>query len=718
MRVPRLAAGIVLVLTVVSLACGPAGSLSASAPAATPPLKNLQTPAPTSTISPADVVPEINLPADYLEGVQARVDAGEWAYEAGLLAVLRTFAGRSADPFAAGDLADREGTGVVLDAQRYVRQAADSPERAEMEELLGIILPTSDRLLPFARPEGQVSSRPPGLAAPSADPLCADLYLEGFPEKSEVVCYVFAQEPLGDYMIEVFWPSEWSSGSTEYEYAKAALQAAKDSWQVFRDLGLKGGGVQLVFTLLPNKDEKTGPNILASVPSKGGAVGCIMPVYPLALQAYASETTSGLSEFKQVIAHEMFHCFQGWNYPDHFDEWSVQRWWGEGSADYFSNLVYPDANWEWGRRFSFVERSTEEQMFYLSYENTFFFQFLEKKIQPQGILDLFHLLPTGKPLIEHQKVLSGYAGMSDYWHEFAQSVVDDSLIDTGGAAIPFPDHLSDTVAVLGTDTYDLPARDFVLTRYRINLGSGLGYHLAVDQTDVEVLHAARPEAGTGWSPIAIDRETGCASYLAIVTSTGEQTAPRTFRLAATVDQPAGAGSVCDACVVGRWRMTHSSYMAMYDAILSEAGDAAPFSTGASGDLFLDVRNDGTLDAEAASFGVKAISGMPDSQGDPLYTETLMSLDGMTGMSYLAMNGEFVMQVTHPGITTKLTVSIMGQEIDVPVGKALGAAFGGGEAGEYYPYNYMCKPKQKLTLSPIVHPELYKGNVWDFVWVGP
>ena len=221
---------------------------------------------------------------------------------------------------------------------------------------------------------------------------------------------------------------------------------AKDTWQVFRDLGLKSGGVQLGFTLLPSKDEEIGPNILASIPSKGGAVGCIMPVYPLALQAYASETTSGLAEFKQVIAHEMFHCFQGWNYPDHFDEWSVQRWWGEGSADYFGNLDYPDANWEWGCRFSFVKRSAEEQMFYLSYENTFFFQFLEKKIQPQGMLDLFRLLPTGEPLIEQRKVLSGYAGMSDYWHEFAQSVVDDSLIDTGGAAIPFPDRLSDTVA--------------------------------------------------------------------------------------------------------------------------------------------------------------------------------------------------------------------------------------------------------------------------------
>ena len=34
------------------------------------------------------------------------------------------------------------------------------------------------------------------------------------------------------------------------------------------------------------------------------------------------------------------------------------------------------------------------------------------------------------------------------------------------------------------------------------------------------------------------------------------------------------------------------------------------------------------------------------------------------------------------------------------------------------FNYVCVAKENLTLAPLIHPELYKGNVWDFVWVGP
>ncbi len=326
---------------------------------------------------------------------------------------------------------------------------------------------------------------------------------------------------------------------------------------------------------------------------------------------------------------------------------------GEGSADYFSNLVYPKVNKEWGRRASFVALSTELPIFNMGYENTFFFQFLEKKIQPSGLLQMFHLLPTGKPWSEHQKVLSEYPGMADYWHEFARAVVDDSLVDTGGMTIPMGDDWTDTVAILKTDDYDMPARDFVLTRYNLMLGGGLGYHVQVAETDVEVLAEVRPATTVAWTPVSIDRDTGCAHYFAIVTSAGSQSQPCTFRVDGTVDQPTGPEGACDACVVGRWRMTHTSYMNMYNAVMSDAGEAAPFSTGASGDLFLDIRDDGTLDAVADLFGVKAIGGIPDSQGDPLYTETTLNLNGKTEMTYVAMDGALVMQVVSQGISTKL-----------------------------------------------------------------
>ncbi len=121
---------------------------------------------------------------------------------------------------------------------------------------------------------------------------------------------------------------------------------------------------------------------------------------------------------------------------------------------------------------------------------------------------------------------------------------------------------------------------------------------------------------------------------------------------------------------------------------------------------------------ADSFGVKAIGGIPDSQGDPLYTETTLNLNGKTEMTYVAMDGALVMQVVSQGISTKLVVSIAGTEFETPMGAdSGGGGIGSGAPGSITPFEYTCDPAY-LALAPVLHAELYKGNVWEFQKVKP
>ncbi|KAG5809428.1 hypothetical protein H9Q74_006279 [Fusarium xylarioides] len=59
---------------------------------------------------------------------------------------------------------------------------------------------------------------------------------------------------------------------------------------------------------------------------------------------WTTEATTNKPRVLQALAHEIYHCVQSLgkfgNHPD-------PQWVREGSANYFSNLVFPDSNAEW-----------------------------------------------------------------------------------------------------------------------------------------------------------------------------------------------------------------------------------------------------------------------------------------------------------------------------------------------------------------------------------
>ena len=362
-------------------ACGLPGSPTAVTPPTETP------PAVVTAAEEVEIPPPP--PAGLVDALQAQVQAGAMTREQAVVAGLQILSGEL-DPAAAlsESPTSLEGTGVAFDAQRYLLYGTDEATKAEIARLLPILAPLPEVLLPYSVREG--ASRPggSGLARPAAQQDCRDLYAKGFPPGSSAECFVVKETESGSSTIQVFLPAADQPEGYDPAFADAALQAVLDSLGTYSALEIPGRSVvmkdiQVVFSLLDSARGTT----LATVPTDPGQEPCQIILFPLAM---AISNPDDPSAFQQTVAHEVFHCFQVWNYPALAQNalWSVQDWWGESTATYFSNVVYPGVNEEWGWIEDWNYNSGATPLVFGSYDNFGFFQYLANRIGNEGVLDL------------------------------------------------------------------------------------------------------------------------------------------------------------------------------------------------------------------------------------------------------------------------------------------------------------------------------------------
>jgi hypothetical protein len=126
-----------------------------------------ETTPPTPQIEPshdADIL-DPPPPTGLIEVLYAGADSGAWTYEQGLVTALQVLAGEiGLEDLSPESPTSMEGTGVVLEAQSYLRSGSDPQVSAEIKRLLNILAPAPDRLLEYARPANASTSRSPGLS--------------------------------------------------------------------------------------------------------------------------------------------------------------------------------------------------------------------------------------------------------------------------------------------------------------------------------------------------------------------------------------------------------------------------------------------------------------------------------------------------------------------------------------------------------------------------
>jgi hypothetical protein len=199
----------------------------------------------------------------------------------------------------------------------------------------------------------------------------------------------------------------------------------------------------------------------------------------------------------QAIAHELYHCVQ------QLAIGHTGGWIAEGSASYFSNLVYPEANAEWPN----AERNYNPLApIYAQggqdvYMTELFFQSLEQFSGIVGIHNwvMANLGTTPLSLYEERARLSQLAGFTDEFYEFSKQFSLKTIQDTSGTLIPGLIDITPIPAPVSTNgdgtiiTATIKTIPFTMSVYQLDIDAG--QTLAIYSNAKEYQRLAYRQAG-------------------------------------------------------------------------------------------------------------------------------------------------------------------------------------------------------------------------------
>ena len=675
------------VLLLAGIACGAPGAPSPTTVGG--PLAGTTSEVPAGSIPSPSAAPSALVPpppAGLIEAIQAGVEDAEWSYGEGLLQGLKLFTGEAQpeETFRAVP-AFLEGFGLVREAQRYAREGEDPALRQQIAERLDRLGPTSDRLLEYAEPAPTSWNPPRAAALASAPEDCAALFgsysQKGFPPGSGIKCLMYKEGGIDGQTVRVYWPIVFFSNPS---YADAAYKGILQSWQVYSKLTPAGGpaqmkGVDLLFIVLPDVES---PQALGMVPSASTDDRCLITMYLGAIQSneQAQSSDEDYGHFQQLVAHEMFHCFQVWNHSALADDaWSVQDWWGEGTAEYFSNVVYPAVDAEWRWMTNWLGNTATDSILEESYANFGLFQYLGNKLGNNGLLTLInHMTPAvGGDEDAQAAQLATFPNIQTLFSDYARDYVDGKIADTSKKLYPTAPpiiHPAYQIDISQAGVNNLDAASFTLIRYRLTFAPGHEYKLTQTVQGGDGVHTSRPVvAGGAWGdlPASVKPACGPSEYYLVMTTTQPTSAPYKVR----IDVAMGDSIGCDPCLVGTWDLNLPSFTEYSEAPFAETPDLYTFD--AAGGLWrYRFRADGTMRAEFDFFYSYSLHQPGNGLGSDVETTGKIDITGTGQGTYLSDGiSNLTIGMIEDHVSLKDEIYINGEKLDASIFGSPSAGYG-------------------------------------------
>ena len=499
-------------------------------------IQPFHTAAPQVTPPPVSWFEELP-PQDMVDILQAGIDRGAWSEGEGLVLFLELFLGiRDGEEIPhLNEVVFGEGHSVLSRAVTYLEREPDSPQADEIGRLLEAVLPPEENLLLYSQPIDQGDQTSSLYQVASTSTLqggqnCSELWAAGFPryqdEDFDFYCFHVATGLVGDHEMRVFYPIEWSEGYRGL--GQAAVEAMIESYQEFSKYGEMGDMTAIFVTW----DAGSTAAMTVYDQTDREFEGCPFLIYPQT--AYKGE-----EYVKHVVAHEAFHCFEEYHHGLDIDSFQVARWWAEGGAVYFSNVVYPEGPKKHVYLKYFEAHAHKYDWTEMAYENYVPFQFLANRHKNQWLVNLFSAFPLEGEKDGQLAVLYDQVTQQEY-HEFGQAYLDETIADTGGGVMPIEAEVREEVAITGEMTEELDIEPFVLNPYRLAYDQGKYY----DQTltaviDSKGLFSERLDSGGAWRKTREYVRTFCGDTdsVLLATSTGPD---KDFQLKLSVETPEGS----------------------------------------------------------------------------------------------------------------------------------------------------------------------------------
>ena len=558
--------------------------------------------------------------------------------------------------------------------------AADEGTREQREALrrfLGRLDPPAAVLDRVSRPAGtpifrRISTRD--------DDACADLIADGYVDTPSegLVCFLTDRMIVRGQEFAVYVPLSWADDAFYIDQASLAADALVDAAEVYARWH-RLPAVRLVFTP-ENYTTSTGGRAVASVPTDPGTPHCPITVWGIAERQ--SETS-----LKQTIAHELFHCMQnaftGSAEGRNVGSYARSKWWVEGTAAYFSNVVYPRYDHEHRHIGRFARAASTLTLVKQSYGTTVWWQYLENRLGgPEAVFNVVRTLRRTGGADEQMRSLSAVRDVDEVWNDFAKAFVAGEIADTTPLGLSRPRPTLPTGGLLplinswdGETAFDLTSSPFTIGLYRAWYGQDLELSLSYDVADGAGILQSRPSTFEDWQEPETGFATGCdeMEWDFLLTSGldgGGRGAVVEYR--ADVEETEDCdgedpGVEIPDCLVGRWQadLTQIFRPEQMRALFPDAGSrdgAALRFVGTSGRavLDLDAAGNATYYFEDVTIRFRGDTSMGE-------TETELYIDGLDGAFYRVEGDE--MRFTPGDASTRARIRValpIGGEVETPM----------------------------------------------------
>jgi hypothetical protein len=539
-------------------------------------------------------------PQDFGEVVDRGIEAGLWDELDGLTRVLGFAVGGvaldqvpGADEVIAGEMRE-----LLLRSNQYALSGDyTDDELAELRKWYEVAVPPLEVLEAITSTARSSSFAGTGFRSLAAG--CAPVDPAAFSPWAVVEgCYKVYEDVVADVTLRVYYPEWYESEPDLADGPLAAREALIRSIETYSEFA-PVGDIDMVFSAVETLEAST-IYAVATVDAQWGSASI---AGPCPITTFLSAVPRG-EQFQQTVAHEVWHCVQresGYSAGVPASE----KWFLEGGATYFSNVVYPAADAENGWAVEFDRSSRTKPLFELGYEAWIWWQYLGGREGPAAVADMHERM--------EQQGGGGRVAMATYGEEFQRFVVDymvGVIPDESDGMVPRGvRYRLPKMRVENNDDgreLELPAEPFVAARWFIEYDTQLRV-LETDQTTTvgEIAMAKWDDrlSQSAWKEVAPEVRSKCTDqeFYVVVATTHEGSHKAKIRIDKTEQ------AVCDPCLIGTWDLRLDTFKAM---IIAAAGSGMPAGTDFEfdGNYYLEFGDQGDFKQQRNALQIIAGSG--------------------------------------------------------------------------------------------------------------
>lgn len=376
------------------------------------------------------------------------------------------------------------------------------------------------------------------------------------------------------------------------------------------------------------------------------------------------------------MAHEAFHCVQGWTYPKQTllgDK--SNRWWMEGTAEFFAHLVHEDAARLTTLGYAFNKEIQTKPLTSILYPSVVFHAYLYQQ-GPEKLAALLKMLPITEGEHPQMRAIIDTVGYETL-NRFAAAMVDGTIAMPSGFRFPaLPEPATDSFSADGETTF----AEVPLTVETRNLHiSGGDYALMTGP-----IFLARDQQGGEWADLPFQvtledcQDVKMLKLARFVDSAvpPDQPVPlllRQTRKCWTCEKRPSF----DSCLVGKWRLDNDAVLSwLQGKKLNEQMNYLDVK----GKVFLVVNSSGAAQWVAEGVAVDAYY-KPKDLSNEVFT-LKVEMDGIE--SGAVSNSDQILTYCAESSQSKLTVTIQ----TIHLGKHV---FTESQAAKSMELSYTCTP---------------------------